>query len=252
MKELQIKLYNALQNIEGRVISFIETSVKPTTDTHEDNSKSELYHVSSEKNVPSETESVHSYQPNQDTHAGVSNHDENTLQHIDNVHTSYSESDSRCTRKTLMYAEVVKKTSPQRPPVDEASTKEPAIANDRNTRRWVRNNDDRGQAGTNTTDSKNNNRLTNEHITIKDSVRGHKIPTIVSTRHTSDKTNAQTKVFKGKYRGRIKIYYIGAYMFCVYMPSANYFIDVYLDYLIFLGEMNAEIIHSGKGNPIVA
>ena len=35
-------------------------------------------------------------------------------------------------------------------------------------------------------------------------------------------------------------------MFCVYMPSANYFIDVYLDYLIFLGEMNAKIIHSGK------
>ena len=101
MKELEIKLYNALQNIEGKVISFIETSVKPTTDTHEDSSKSELYHVSSEKNVPSETESVHSYQPNQDTHAGVSTHDENTLQHIDNVHTSYSESDSRCTRKTL-------------------------------------------------------------------------------------------------------------------------------------------------------
>ena len=76
MKELEIKLYNALQNIE--VISFIETSVKPTTDTHEDSSKSQLYHVSSEKNVPSETESVHSYQPNQDTHAGVSTHDENT------------------------------------------------------------------------------------------------------------------------------------------------------------------------------
>ena len=55
MKELEIKLYNALQNIEGRVISFIETSVKPTTDTHEDSSKSELYHVSSEKNVPSES-----------------------------------------------------------------------------------------------------------------------------------------------------------------------------------------------------
>jgi len=51
--------------------------------------------------------------------------------------------------------------------VDEASTKEPAIAYDRNTRRWVRNNDDRGQAGTITIDSKNNNRLTNEHITVK-------------------------------------------------------------------------------------
>ena len=52
------------------------------------------------------------------------------------------------------------------------------------------------------------------------------------------------------------------YVFCVYMPSANYSIDVYLDYLntlyalynsysevgtvIFLGDMNAEIIHSGK------
>ena len=58
------------------------------------------------------------------------------------------------------------------------------------------------------------------------------------------------------------------YVFCVYMPSANYSIDVYLDYLntlyalynsysevgtvVFLGDMNAEIIHSGKGNPIVA
>ena len=97
MKELEIKLYNALQNIE--VISFIETSVKPTTDTHEGSSKSELYHVSSEKNVPSETETVNSYQPNQNTHAGVSTHDENALQQIDNVHTSYPESDCRCTRK---------------------------------------------------------------------------------------------------------------------------------------------------------
>ena len=113
MKELEIKLYNALQNIEGRVISFIESSVKPTTDTHEDRSKSELYHVSSEKNVPSETNTVDSYQPNQDTHAGVSTHDENTLQQIDNVHTSYSESDSHCTRKMLTYVDIVKKPSPQ-------------------------------------------------------------------------------------------------------------------------------------------
>ena len=58
--------------------------------------------------------------------------------------------------KALTYAEVVKRPSPQRPPVDEASTKEPAIAYARNTRRWVRNNDDRGQAGTITIDSKNN------------------------------------------------------------------------------------------------
>ena len=48
--------------------------------------------------------------------------------------------------KTLTYADIVKTPSPQRPPVDEASTKEPAIVYDRNIRRWVRNNDDRGRA----------------------------------------------------------------------------------------------------------
>ena len=64
-------------------------------------------------------------------------------------------------------------------------------------------------ASTNTIDSEHNNKQNNGHITVNYSGRGHKIPIIISNRHTSDKTNAQAKVFKGKYRGRIKIYYIG-------------------------------------------
>ena len=151
--------------------------MKSTINTHTDSSKSELYHVVSEKYVPSETNTVDSHQPNQDTHAGVSTHDENTLQQIDNVHTSYSESDSHCTRKMLTYVDIVKKQSPQWPPIDEASTKESAIAFHRNTRRWVRNKDDRCQASTNTIDSENNKMQNNGHTSVKDSVRGHKIPT---------------------------------------------------------------------------
>ena len=80
-------------------------------------------------------------------------------------------------------------------------------------------------ASTNTIDSEHNNKQNNGHITVKYSVRGHNIPTIVSNRHTSDITNAQAKVFKGKYPGRIKMYYIGG----VHPDSSPEGLDEYLE-----------------------
>ena len=59
-------------------------------------------------------------------------------------------------------------------------------------------------ASTNTIDSEHNNKQNNGHITVNYSGRGHKIPIIISNRHTSDKTNAQGKCLKANIGDALK------------------------------------------------